>query len=333
MDTNSRTVVADGNQSIASKAPCDLTPVAADGDDAMVCYCYRQSLRQIRAKHRECGSLAAMQEKTGIGNACGGCRVVLHSIFDETPSDINQIDAKPAVGTSCSKPGSRIMKGFIVADGELESTVYSSNAVAPQLGDCDSTIEVDYALLDHTGRPVFIRKAKLMSNEVFVFDTRKENLPRPFYGMFLYGIGRSNYGAARFNIYWSNGKSTTSTHENSDPGRPRVYLPITVTQKFLDGNTKIHLGLMNPHTERISFTIKVIELESGTEFAHESYLDPFASCWLKANEFLYAPALEKIPNGKFALKIESSNLNSRLSMVEYMFFYNKEIGVWTSNHL
>ena len=306
---------------------------AHDSEDAMVCYCYRMKLSQVKEAYKRCGSLTKLQESTKVGLGCGGCGVVLHSMFGEKISDLNQLDRRPTHGSLCSKPGTRVMKGFIVADGKLESSVYSSNAVAPQLGDCDTTMTVNYALVDHRGVPVIARTTTIKKNEVFVFDTRKENLPRPFYGSFIYGLGRSNYGAARFNIYWSNGVSTTSTHENGDPGRVRVFLPVPVDQRFLNGNTGIYLGCMNPHPEKVPYSITVMDLNGSEAMRYESYLDPFGSTWINANEFLYGPALKRNPGGKYVLKTESGNLKAARAMVEYMFFHNRETDVWTSNHL
>lgn len=302
--------------------------------DPMICFCYRLTAGQLQAAYQKAGSLAVLQEETKAGRACGGCRVILHSMFNEEPSDINEVARKPAIGTSCSKPGSRTMKGYIIATGDLESVVYSSNAVAPQFGDCDATMTVNYALVDHRAQPIFIRQQVVKTNDVFVFDTRKENLPRPFYGMFFYELDRNNYGASRFNIYWTNGRSTTSTHENNDPGRPRVFLPLVATKDFLSGPTNVYMGIMNPHDRRLGFKIDVFNLDDHEQkITRPGYLDPYNSTWIDVNQYLYKPALDQFPQGRFVLKLQADQLNIPGALVEYMFFYNKQEDIWTSNHL
>lgn len=302
--------------------------------DPMLCYCYRYTVNMVKEAHAKAGSVKAMQEQTKIGNACGGCRVLLHTLFNEAPSDINSVEAKPTFGSACSKPGSRVMKGLVIANEHLDSVIYSSNAVAPQLGECDASMPIQYALVDHRAQPIIVREAVVKTNEIFIFDTRKENIPRPFIGMFLYGIGRSNYGSSRFNIHWTNGFSSTATHENNDTGRPRVFLPLPVDQKFINGDTSVFMAIMNPQQERVPFKIEVFNLDEPQQrIVRDGYLDSFHSTWIDMNEYLFKPALALNPHGRFSMMMESSNMNTARALTEYFFFYNKRTNVWTSNHL
>jgi hypothetical protein len=259
--------------------------------------------------------------------------VILNSLFNEEVSDPNNLNTTPTIGSSCVKPGQRTMKGFIVADGTLESRVCSSNAVAPQLGDCDSTTSASYALVDHEGKLVLERQVTLRTNETFSFDTRNENLPRPFYGMFLLTFERSNYGASRFNIYWSNGTSTASTHENASTGRLRVFIPILVDQRFIDGDSSIFLALMNPHGTALPFQLAAYNPDTGDEVCWESSLAPHGSTWIDATKDLYSAALKKFPKGKFVLRIVTCSGDFYSAITAYFFIYNKKTNSWTSNHL
>jgi hypothetical protein len=300
--------------------------------DALVCYCHRLTTGMLKAAYAKLGSLKAVEEATGAGNACTGCKVILHSLFGEAASDHYNLAQAPVVGSTCKKPGNRIMKGFIVANDELESTVYSSNGVAPQFSDCDADTEIEYLLLDHRGQPVLHRKSALKTNETFVFDTRKENFPRPLYGQFLLVFGRSNYGASRFNIHWGNTRSSSSTHENSDTGRPRVILPLPVDRGFLEGNSAIYLGIMNPHQGTIPFSLSVRDLDSPGEMKWQTELPPFCSTWIPANDHLFKPAIDAHPEGRYVLEVSAlADMYRALSV--YFFLHNKETDLWTVNHL
>src|SRR5207245_437917 len=119
--------------------------------NSIVCYCYRKTVRDLKEAYATCGSLKGVEDATRAGTACSGCKVILQSLFGEAPSDANAPFMETTVGTSCSKPGRRIMKGFFIHDENLHSKVFSSNAVAPQLGNCDTTTEAEYTLVDHKG--------------------------------------------------------------------------------------------------------------------------------------------------------------------------------------
>lgn len=303
-----------------------------DTEDSMVCYCYRYTTSMLRKAHKECGSLKALEEKTRVGTGCTGCKVILQSLFGETPSDHYKLDQSPAFGSSCRRPGSRVMHGFVISDGNLESKVYSSNGVAPQLGDCNADSEIAYALVDHRGVPILQRTQKLRTNETFIFATEKENIPRPFFGMFLLAFDRSNYGASRFNVYWGNKNSVSATHENTLTGRPQVFLPVIVDRQFLDGNNTIFAAIMNPHRRPIGFRIIARELDSQQEAYWDSELPPRCSMWINANEHFFAPTLEKFGEGKVLLQLKTkADMHSALAM--YFFIHNKSTDLWSVNHL
>lgn len=305
-------------------------------EDSIVCYCYRLTTKALREAYAKHGSLKAVEEATKVGKGCTGCKVILHSLFGEAATDHYHEEKHKedqSMGSACSKPGSRTMKGFIVADDNLESVVYSSNAVAPQLGKCDSSATVEFALFNHKGLPVLMRSQKIATNETFIFDTRKEKLERPFHGMFSYTMDRSNYGASRFNIYWSNGKSTTSTHENATTGRPRLVLPILLDRKFAEGPNTLFTGLMNPHYQPIPLTVTLCDTESGETFNWNSTFLPYATAWINVTKHLLVPALTRKPNGKFLFQVATQVGNPNLSITQYFFVHNRTTNTWSANHL
>src|SRR5262245_4078404 len=215
----------------------------ADAEDATVCYCYRLTVRQLKEAYDRFGSRASVGGETRGGTGCGGGRVMLHSLLGEMPSDPNAAHLGSEIGSSCFKPGQLLMKGFIIADDELESTAIASNIVAPQLGTCDSTTDYEYWVYDRNGGLVLHRTATMPTNATFTFDTRRESLPRPFHGMISFRLDRKNQGASRVNINWSNGYSTTATHELGSTGRLRNFLPFLLDERFLDGRSELFLAL------------------------------------------------------------------------------------------
>ena len=157
----------------------------------------------LREAYRKCGSVKGVEESTRAGTACTGCKVMLHSLFGEAPSNHYEKHETPQFGTTCKKPGSRIMKGFVLALGDsMQSTIYSSNGIAPQLGSCDADTKIEWHLLNHRGESVRNGQQMLRTNETFVFRTTEHALPNPFFGIFLLAFERANYGASRFNLYW-----------------------------------------------------------------------------------------------------------------------------------
>jgi hypothetical protein len=176
------------------------------------------------------------------------------------------------------------MKGLVIANHRLDTVVYSSNGVPPQFAEQEISMPVEYMLLDMAGKPLLHRSITLKSNETFCFDTRRENLPRPLYGMLLYRIGRSNYGGARFNSVWTNGISACSTHEINDSGRPSVVLPIPVDRAFLNGPNVLYLAIQNPKSWPIRLLLQVFD-EPGNELG-QFYRDlpPNTTQWLNVTE-------------------------------------------------
>jgi len=301
--------------------------------DPMVCFCYRQTVSTLREGHEKFGSLKALQKATNIGNGCGGCRASLCSLFQEEVDDINRLDTAPMRGSTCVKPGQRLMTGFIIADGNLESRVVSCNAIAPQLGDCNSTTPIGYALLNHKAEVMLQGDRVIKTGETFSFDTRDHNLPRPFFGTFVLSLGRENFGASRFNIQWSNGKSLSSTHENGPTGRPRVFLPTFFNRKNVDGPNKIHLGLLNPRTSTLHYSLVVFDRNSTKQVRWDANLGGYQSSWVDVNEVLIKPLLKRHPNGNFGVKIESSNIESIDAVTAYLFFHNVKKDFWSCQHL
>jgi hypothetical protein len=304
----------------------------ATAEDSLVCYCRRLTTGMLKSVYAKLGSLKAVEDATGAGKSCAGCKVILQALFGEAATDDYDLEESPIVGSACKKPGSRLMKGFIVADGNVESTVYSSNGIAPQLGNCDAETPIEYLLLDHRGVPLLHRTSILKTNQTFVFDTRKEEIPRPFYGQFMLVFGRSNYGASRFNIYWGNKNSVSATHENSNTGRPRVILPIAVDKRFLAGASRIYLGLMNPHQVAIKFSIAARDLDAQGEIVWDGELPQYCSTWINASDHLFKTALDARPDSRFVVEVRSkTDMHHAISV--YFFLHNQEKDLWTVNHL
>ena len=302
-------------------------------EDSIVCYCYRLTTGDLKKAYKKYGSLKMVEEVTKAGTECTGCKVILKSLFGEDASDHYQAHMTPSTGTSCVKPGQHTQKAFIIADEHLESTVYSSNAVAPQLGDCSTKGEIEYALLDHKGVPVLMQKEIIDTNQTFVFDTRKVNIPRPFYGLFLLSYSRSNMAASRFNVHWSNGKSTTSTHENHASGRPRIFVPLMVTEEFLNGPNVIHISIYNPHHKTAPCKLTVFEVDTREEISWNTTFPSYTSAWINANEALFRTAIKRNPKGRWILKIESLNMDEHSALCVYFFMHNRKIDSWSCNHL
>lgn len=307
---------------------------ATSQEDAMVCYCYKQTTSDLKAAYAKYGSLCEVEKHTKVGTKCMGCKVLLRSIFNEEPSDSTNIDAlAPKVGTSCVKPGNRVMTGFLVANGDLESTVYSSNGVAPQLGDCDSTTQIAYVVYNHCGVPIIQKQETFRTNETFVFNTRDYELPRPFNGLFELHIGRANYGGSRFNVQWSNGFSTASTHEVGSSGRPRVFVPIIVDKRFLEGETTLYVALCNSHQRPVSFKLTIYDVDDGRSITIPAALDPKGTSFINATENIYRPVFERLGPGRFVMKVETDSLDLHGAITVFFFMHHRGLNTWTANHL
>lgn len=289
----------------------------------------------LRNEFKECGSsLKALEDKTGVGLGCGGCRVVLHSLFGEVPSDINRVNQAGKIGTSCMKPGTRTMKGFIIADDNLESIVSSCNGVAPQLGNCDSTARYEYALVNHRGEPVLHRRETVGTNETFVFNTANEKLERPFYGTFLLKnvtVRITGHHASTFTGIINVRRPRLTRMRLL--GDQRLRCPLFVTKQTLASNNDIYLALMNPYPKNNPFTITVSEVDTREELSWKSSLGPLNSTWINASKFLFGPALEKNPKGRYCIRIETDSYEVQGSITVYFFFHNKKYNIWSCNHL
>jgi hypothetical protein len=304
-----------------------------NASESVICYCKSLTLGMLEESFKECGNLGALQKRTRAGTVCGGCRVILESVFGESPDEILSLRGDPEKDSGMLiKPGSRIMKGFVVADHRLDSVVSACNGVPPQFGNQRTTVPVEYALLDQDGRMVLHRKTVFRTHETFRFDTAKEDIPRPLYGMFLYSLGRSNYGASRFNVAWTNGVSSASTHEINDSGRPNVFLPLVADPDFLAGPNRVYLAVQNPRPHAAKLRFRLLDRRGGA--VSESILDlgPHSTRWLDVNRDYYAPGLALRPDG-VVLKIEADGLRAEIAPTIYFFFHNLNTDIWSANHL
>jgi bacterioferritin-associated ferredoxin len=310
------------------------TPVDSKAlTDSIVCYCFNRSSSQLTEAYGRLGSLSEVQRETKVGSNCGGCRMVLESMFGENPDEILNLKRNASDRNICVKQGDRLMKGLVIANHRLDTVVYSSNGVPPQFAEQEISMPVEYMLLDMAGNPLFHRSTTLKSNETFCFDTRRENLPRPLYGMFLYRIGRSNYGGARFNSVWTNGISACSTHEINDSGRPSVVLPIPVDSAFLNGPNILYLALQNPKSWPIRLLMQVFD-EPGNELGqYYRDLPPNTTQWLNVSKEIFKPLISRNPNVKLVVRINSDPMRSEFSPTMYFFMRNLNTDIWTANHL
>lgn len=307
---------------------------AVSGDDSTVCYCYNKTRRDLLEAYGRCGSLAQVQAETRAGNNCGGCRLLLESMFGEATGEIMALRGSPLTNPRfCNKPGTRIMKGFVIADHELDTRVYASNGVPPQFGGQDTTIPIEYVLLDDSGRRVAGRAEEWKTNETFCFDTSAIDIPRPLHGMFLLMLGRVNYGAARFNLVWGNGVSACSTHEVNDSGRPSVVLPLFADRAFLDGPNTVYVSVQNPHPRPISVRFDLFDSGNRSLAEFRAKLEPGHTRWFDVNSEFYSPALRANPSGAAALRIETDPVDVSCAPTTYFFFHNRNTGIWTANHL
>jgi len=319
-----------------SASCCDASHQTSSTDkrcDPMVCFCYRYTVSALKEARQKYGSLKAVQDVTRVGNGCRGCRASLSALFQEDVAAHNRIDSPQTKTSTCVKPGQKLMTGFVIADGNLESRIVSCNAIAPQLGECDSTTQLSYALLNHKAEVVLQNNALVKTGETFTFDTRKHALPRPFFGTFLLALGRENFGASRFNVQWSNGRSVASTHENAATGRPRVFLPVFINRSNLNGPNRIYLGIMNPRQATLRYSIVVFDKNSLKQVRWDAHLDGYQSSWIDANEILFRPLLDRHPEGNFGIKIESADLHSIDAATVYFFFHNANKDLWSCQHL
>ncbi|MDB5104283.1 MAG: hypothetical protein JWP91_1972 [Fibrobacteres bacterium] len=307
---------------------------ASANKDSVVCYCFNKTRGDLDASYKRCGSLAGVQAETRVGTNCGGCRLLLESMFGEAPGDILAMRGSPLTNSRfCVKPGTRIMKGFVAADHELDTLIYASNGVPPQFGNQDTTIPVEYALLDANGRRVTGRRFEWRTGETFCFDTSKVDIPRPLYGMFLFQIGRENYGASRFNLVWTNGVSSCSTHEVNDSGRPSVVLPLFADRAFLEGPNRVFVSVQNPHPRPIRLLFSLFDEANRPIAEFPIALDPGSTRWLDVNREFYGPALARAPSARVAMRIASDPVDVSQSPTIYFFFHNRNTGIWTANHL
>ena len=318
-----------------TKVPQSVLAANSSDNNSLVCFCHKKTAAQLVEAYKRLGNLERVQKETRAGLGCGGCRMILFSLFGETPKDLALDHHVEIPGASaCVKPGMRLMKGLVVANGEIESTIYASNAVPPQFIDCDSTTDLEYALFDMEGNAVIHRTETFKTNETFVFESRKENLPRPFYGLFLLQLKRSNYGASRFNTYWSNERSTTTTHEVGNTGRPERHFPLVVNQQTLEGPNRIYLSMQNTYNENpMQCCIKVYDLKDKAEITWSCPIPRFGTRWFDLLELFFKPALAKRPDAEFALRIYRPDLNCDLAPNMYFFMHNRNSGLLNVNHM
>ncbi|MDB6137758.1 MAG: hypothetical protein JWO94_830 [Verrucomicrobiaceae bacterium] len=329
-------------------------------NDGIVCFCYRKTLADLQRAMTTHGSLAAMQEATSAGMACGGCRALLQHHFGEAPAEIYDFSADVRQGaTACVKPGNRTMKGFIASTSLLESHVFSSNAVPLQLGACEADLNVEFAIYNHLGRPIYSRSHRIRSGETFHFDTARANLPRPFYGMATYSLDRQNYGASRFNVHWYTKESSSSTHENSATGHPDVMMPLAFDERFLNGPSTVFLALQNPHVGVRDIVFRVYRQDDGnlyddvgielparsgwqrvlgrrrrTAVETTRKLPYMGTMWVNVNEEFIIPAREVLGGDTpLLLRIYTPGPTIHKAPSIYFFFHHRPTNIWSANHL
>ena len=315
----------------------------------IVCFCYRKTLEDLRDALGREGSLIKMQEATHVGMACGGCRAMLQHHFGEPVAEIYDFSADHATGaTACVKPGSRTMKGFIASSSLLESRVFSSNIVPLQLGDCDATTEIEFAIYNQMGRLIYSKKHSTRSGETFHFDTMRANLPRPFYGLATYTLGRDNYGASRFNASWYTEAGVTSTHENGSTARPDVVLPVVFDERFLSGPNTVYLAVQNPHPGMREMRFRVCLLDSGSVYDEPNSLEggpqtfvetvkplpSMGTLWLNTHDELILPAKKILGEGRpLVLRVYTIVDTIHKAPSSYFFFHHRPSNIWSANHL
>ena len=316
------------SQPIVTVVPSTNTPEG----DSIICYCHGRTLGELVNCHNRVGSLAAVQRETRAGSSCGGCRVTLEALFQETPGEILDLQT---IGQSLKMlPGQRLMAVFVASDGQLETKLYSSNAAPPQFGAQETGMDVEYAMIDRDGAPVLRGKRVLKTNETFHLDTREMELPRPFYGMLVYAIGRFNYGASRINAVWFNSVSASSTHEVYNSGRPSVVIPIPADREFLRGPNTIYLAMHNPYPHPLNCVFRCYDLRrEQPEILARLDLQSRHTRWINVNAALYQPLLENSAAERIAVRVESDPIKLSLAPTLYMFVHNRNSGIWNANHL
>lgn len=301
--------------------------------DSIVCYCLNRTHSALTTAYARCGSLKRLQDETRVGTVCGGCRIVLESLFEEKTEEI--LNLKPRNGAHAFfQPGTRFMRGLLIADGELDTVIYSSNGVPPQYGHQEMGTTLQYAVLDAKGALVLQRQAYLKTYETFSFDTRKEQLPRPFYGTFIYVMGRTNYGASRFNTIWKSRDSSAGTHENTFTGRPKMVLPIIVDEAFLAGPNEVRLAMQNPHGFTVPCQFRAFDVDRP-QVQGMFYFDlpPQSTRWFRLNEEVFRPTLARQPGSRIAVEISCIPADTRIAPAMYFFVHNRNTGIWNANHI
>lgn len=328
--------------------------------EGIICFCYRKTLADLQRALEIHGDFRSLQQATKVGLGCGGCRAMLHHHFGEVPVEINDFSADASRGaTSCMKPGNRTMKGFIASSSLLESHVFSCNAVPLQLGSCDATMNVEFAIYNQQGRPVFIRRQRVSTAETFHFDTALAKLPRPFYGMATYTLERQNYGASRFNVSWYTAQSATSTHENFSTGRPDVALPVRFDEFFLNGPNAVYLAVQNPHAKSCNLTFRVFRMDDANIYGDAAHVLPAKSGWqrviggrrrtavessrrlpsmgtewINVVEDFVIPAREILGgDAPLALRIHAPGATIHEAPSCYFFFHHRPTNIVSANHL
>lgn len=326
--------------------------------EGIICFCYRKSLADLKQGLAEHGTLDRMQEAMRVGMACGGCRAMLHHHFGGGVAHINDFSVG-AGGTTCAKPGSRTMKGFIASSSLMESHIFSCNAVPLQLGACDAGTDAEFVIYNHLGRPIYSRKHHVASGETFHFDTALARLPRPFYGMVTYSISRGNLGPSRFNVSWYREESSTSTHENASTGRPDVVLPIAFDHRFLNGPNDVYLAVQNPHAHAINLVFRVFRMGDGNLYDHvdtqrssssflkrlvgihrrtavewHRRLPSMGTLWIPVHDDFMLPAAKTLGiDDALALRIYAPECDMHMAPSTYFFFHHKPTNVLSCNHL
>lgn len=301
--------------------------------DPLVCFCFRLSESKLKQCYKKCGSLEKLKSETKAGTACRGCLPSLIAIFQEQDGWHTSATAT----SSCSSPGTHVMKGLLLSLTGLDTRVVAANSPAPQVKSCDLTTTIDYIIVDHLGQPVRGATVALETNQNFEIDTAELNLPKPFVGQILYQLGRKNRCSGRLSTQWYTASGVAATHENGATGRPRVYCPIRIDQKFMSGNNRLHLVLVNPEPQPVPFTINLFSRRLGSLWRGNGVLGNYGTFWIDTEKTIFSPVNDQgsaswTSDGAY-LSIESNNLGRHGCLSCYVFTNNSSTGHWTCQHL
>jgi hypothetical protein len=114
---------------------------------------------------------------------------------------------------------------------------------------------------------------------------------------------------------------------------PAVVLPLLVDPKFLKGANSIYLGMQNPHGKALNVILQIFEVESDRKVDQVLSIPSHGTRWIDANRMLYAPAMQQLGKGSFALRVFTPELDTHCAPTLYFFIYNRTLETWSANHM